>query len=276
MRPIDNDDIVTFDQKCADFAQMLFSDHPRSFEFRRRAQYGKTKWIAGNKAVKHRLVELLQIVANVRKRILMTQTQITGRVTGIHIQVHEHRRLVFPRAKRRKIQGGGRGSYAAFDSNEGVHPAKLPALAVHALQMFFEASHRIVEFRALQRLLKEIGAAHTHGPQQELFAQLHTGKNRVERWRRLSHLFKNPQTLFGIRRDVQQYTGLRIHRQVMCDAHGEIRSHIVMVADDFRIRSTRELLADEIMKTGFRARDDQLNSHNSSKLPGCNWIDSAL
>src|SRR5213593_579033 len=81
MRPIDNDDIVTFDQKCADFAQMLLSDHPRSFEFRRRAQYGKTKWIAGNKAVKHRLVELIQIVDNVRKRILMTQTQITGRVT---------------------------------------------------------------------------------------------------------------------------------------------------------------------------------------------------
>src|SRR5437667_7564195 len=36
-----------------------------------------------------------------------------------------------------------------------------------------------------------------------------------------------------------------------------------MLADDFRIRRARKLFADEIMKAGFGAGDDQLNSHNS-------------
>src|SRR5207247_2809804 len=109
---------------------MLFSDHLRSFEFRRRAEHGKTKRITGNKAIKHRLVELIQIVDNISQRILMTQTEITGRVTGIHIQVQKHCRLVLACAKRRKIHCSGRGSYASFVSKEGLHPSELRALAL--------------------------------------------------------------------------------------------------------------------------------------------------
>src|SRR5438552_18365175 len=109
----------------------------------------------------------------------MPQTEITGYVTGIHIQVHEHRRLVLPRAKGSKIHRGCGGSHAALDSYEGVHPAKLFSLSVHALQVFLKACHRIIEFSALQWLLKKIRASHAHGAEQELFTQLETGKNRI-------------------------------------------------------------------------------------------------
>ena len=128
----------------------------------------------------------------------MTQTQVTGRVAGIHIQVHQRRGLVVPRAEGGEIHRSRRGSHAAFDSNEGVHPAERAILPMDALRVLLEANQGLAEFRALQRLLQEVGATQAHGAQQKLFTGLEAGKNHVERGDRLPQLLQRAQTLLGI------------------------------------------------------------------------------
>src|SRR5207245_5512362 len=81
-RTVDNDDVVAFDQEGADFAQMLFSDVLRSFEFCRCAQDRETQRIARNNPIEHRLVQLIQTVGDIGKRVLMKTRELTAYVTG--------------------------------------------------------------------------------------------------------------------------------------------------------------------------------------------------
>src|SRR5262249_50503855 len=150
------------------------------------------------------------------------------------------------------------GSNAALHANETVHAAELPPLAMNTLYVLLQPGHGFTEFGPLERLLKEIRAPQTHGSQQEILRAVHIRKNDVEIGHRLLHLFERAQTLFGIERNVEQYCGLRVRVDVVKDSYREVGSHVFVRADDFRIRRTHELLADEIMKTRFGAGDDQL------------------
>src|SRR5207248_2903372 len=47
------------------------------------------------------------------------------------------------------------------------------------------------------------------------------------------------------------------------DPDGQVRPHVLVLADDFGIRYTRQLLAREIMKARFGTAYDQLNCHKS-------------
>src|SRR5262249_3050853 len=52
----------------------------------------------------------------------------------------------------------------------------------------------------------------------------------------------------------------------MQDTDGEVRPHLLMLADDLGSRSERQLLSNEVMKPRFPARYDKLDRHTPVSL----------
>src|SRR5438270_6637341 len=111
----------------------------------------------------------------------MTQAEVNGGVTGIHVQIDNQCRFVLTRAERREVNRCGCRADSAFHSDERVHPTELPALPMNALHVFFEASQGVAEFGSLQGLLEEIRAPHSHRSKQEFLTYLRRGENRIKR-----------------------------------------------------------------------------------------------
>src|SRR5262245_11847880 len=98
----------------------------------------------------------------------MPQSEVTRGISGIHIQVEQHRGQILTGTHGSEINCGCRRSHAAFDSSKRVHSAKLRGLAVDTLKMLLQAFHGFAKLGAFDGLLEEVGSAKTHRTQQKI------------------------------------------------------------------------------------------------------------
>src|SRR5436190_22169549 len=112
--------------------------------------------IASHDAFEHRLIELFEVIDDVSDGILMPKAEVAGGIARVHVEVHEQRRHILPRAYRRKVHRSGCDTHSALHSCKRVHPTELRRLTMDALQVLIETLHRVTELSTLQWLLQEI------------------------------------------------------------------------------------------------------------------------
>src|SRR5262245_15223870 len=129
--------------------------------------------------------------------------------------------------------------------------------------MLIETRDGLAEFGPLQRLLEEVGAAESHRAKQEVLCAVRGGKNDISVRGILPDLFERAEALIDIERDVEKNRSLRARSEIMQDPRREVRAHVCVGTDDLRVR-----VANEIVKAGFGAGNDELNHGAAAPVSG--------
>ena len=228
---------------------------PWLFQRIRRAHQEEAQRIARDEAFEERLVHALQVLGDLRQRVLRRRAELHREVVAGPVEIDGDGGELALRQHGREVHGQRGGADAALGPDEGIDLAQF-AFARHGMaRRAFQAAHRLAELAALEGLQQELVGSGAHAGNHRLAVGMEIGDDREQIRRRLLHLLDGLDGALGIARDVHDESGVRVPLQVLQYADVQIGRYLLVFRDHLGVGNIEKVVLHHLAEM-FVARSD--------------------